>query len=273
MKLKTFASIAILAITTYACDDNSKDKNVEETVVEQSKVIDTTASGLGVEFLRKGNGKPFEMGNKAIFFYRIKLPQHKNRVVDNNFGKTPLEMIIGKGIMPAGVEEGMGLMNVGDVVRLYIPAKIGYQEVKPDIPLGSDIVYEIELLGQKSILPDFDTTGIQKARTPMGVEYWLIQENPEGDFVLPGNQVKVHYRGFFANGEVFDSSYGRGIPIEITAGANQVILGWEEIISVLKVGEKATIKVPYPLAYGSSGKGPIPPNTDLFFDITIVSKQ
>ena len=70
---------------------------------------------------------------------------------------------------------------------------------------------------------------------------------------------------------VFDSSYKRNQPIEFKLGVGQVIPGWDEGISLLKVGDKARFVIPSYLAYGSQGAGGvIPPNANLIFDVELV---
>ena len=73
------------------------------------------------------------------------------------------------------------------------------------------------------------------------------------------------------NGQVFDSSYKRKQPIDFQLGAGQVISGWDEGISLLKVGDKARFVIPPNLGYGSAGAGGvIPPNATLLFDVELM---
>jgi FKBP-type peptidyl-prolyl cis-trans isomerase len=73
------------------------------------------------------------------------------------------------------------------------------------------------------------------------------------------------------DGTVFDSSYKRKQPITFTLGVGQVIEGWDEGISLLKVGDKARFVIPSFLGYGSSGAGGvIPPNATLIFDVELM---
>ncbi len=64
-----------------------------------------------------------------------------------------------------------------------------------------------------------------------------------------GNTVKIHYTGRLDDGTVFDSSEGRD-PLQFTLGAGQVIVGFEDAVSGLKVGEKTTAHIPAEKAYG-----------------------
>jgi peptidylprolyl isomerase len=65
--------------------------------------------------------------------------------------------------------------------------------------------------------------------------------------------VKVHYTGRHANGEIFDSSEGRGEhsePLEFTIGEGQVISGFETGVLGMKLGESRRIEIPADEAYG-----------------------
>lgn len=106
--------------------------------------------------------------------------------------------------------------------------------------------------------------------TPSGLRYKIIK-NGNGSKAEKGQQVSVHYEGALLNGQVFDSSYQRNQPIDFQLGIGQVISGWDEGISLLKVGDKARFVIPPDLAYGSAGAGGvIPPNATLLFDVELV---
>ena len=108
------------------------------------------------------------------------------------------------------------------------------------------------------------------SKTSSGLLYKFEKENNLGKPVS-GNKVKVHYKGMLLDGTVFDSSYKRNQPIEFTLGIGQVIKGWDEGISLLGLGDKATFIIPSELAYGQSGaSGVIPPNATLVFDVELV---
>jgi FKBP-type peptidyl-prolyl cis-trans isomerase FkpA len=91
-----------------------------------------------------------------------------------------------------------------------------------------------------------------------------------------GSTVTVHYTGWLyapkepkQHGVQFDSSAGDQ-PFTFQLGAGKVIPGWDEGLVGMKVGGKRTLVVPAGMAYGSRGAGPIPPNANLIFDVTLV---
>jgi len=105
--------------------------------------------------------------------------------------------------------------------------------------------------------------------TPSGLKYIVIEPG-EGDKPEKGKKVKVHYTGKLEDGSVFDSSIRRG-PIEFTLGVGQVIKGWDEGITDMKVGEKRQLIIPPDLGYGPNGHPPvIPPNSTLIFDVELI---
>lgn len=106
--------------------------------------------------------------------------------------------------------------------------------------------------------------------TDSGLRYKMIQKG-KGSKAEKGQTVSVHYEGSLLNGQVFDSSYKRKKPIDFELGAGQVISGWDEGISLLKVGDKARFVIPPNLGYGSAGAGGvIPPNATLLFDVELM---
>ena len=106
--------------------------------------------------------------------------------------------------------------------------------------------------------------------TSSGLAYKIIKKGT-GAKAEAGKTVSVHYTGKLSNGTKFDSSYDRKQPIEFELGRGRVIKGWDEGISLLNVGSKATFIIPPDLAYGARGAGGvIPPNATLIFDVELV---
>ena len=109
------------------------------------------------------------------------------------------------------------------------------------------------------------------SKTDSGLMYKFL-DNKNSNKPKNGEKVKVHYKGMLLDGTVFDSSFKRNQPIEFTLGVGQVIKGWDEGISLLGIGDKASFIIPSDLAYGESGAGGvIPPNAPLIFEVELIS--
>ena len=122
-----------------------------------------------------------------------------------------------------------------------------------------------------AIEAELESLGAGFAKTSSGLRYQILQKG-DGEKAQKNKTVSVHYKGQLSDGTVFDSSYKRNQPIEFSLGMGQVILGWDEGVALLKVGDKARFVIPSHLAYGSRGAGGvIPPNANLIFDVELIS--
>ena len=97
-----------------------------------------------------------------------------------------------------------------------------------------------------------------------------------GKEAVAGATVVVNYTGWLyspneqlQHGAQFDSSIGRE-PFSFRLGAGQVIPGWDQGVQGMKVGGKRTLIVPAELGYGAQGAGPIPPNSNLIFEVELL---
>ena len=112
--------------------------------------------------------------------------------------------------------------------------------------------------------------------TATGLQY-IDEVVGEGTEALGGEQVTVHYTGWLYNnrekGKKFDSSVDAHTPFDFTIGQGDVIKGWDEGVTGMKIGGKRQLRIPPELGYGVSGTpgGPIPPNATLIFDIQLLA--
>lgn len=107
--------------------------------------------------------------------------------------------------------------------------------------------------------------------TPSGLKYVELEEGT-GATPQPGQTVVVHYTGTLEDGTKFDSSRDRNQPFSFKIGIGQVIKGWDEGLSTMKVGGRRQLIIPSELGYGARGAGNvIPPYSTLLFDVELLA--
>jgi peptidylprolyl isomerase len=94
-----------------------------------------------------------------------------------------------------------------------------------------------------------------------------------GPLAMPNKFYSIHYTGYLPNGTKFDSSIDRGEPLTVEYGKHGVIPGWDTGFDGMHVGGKRRLFIPYQLAYGAAGSGPIPARSELIFDVELVAQS
>jgi len=105
-------------------------------------------------------------------------------------------------------------------------------------------------------------------RTVSGLRYRKLGGSAAGPRPSPTDTVTIHYVGRFIDGTEFDSSVSRGEPA--TFPLPRLIRGWQEGVPMMNVGDRYEFAVPYNLAYGYAGRGPIPGGATLIFTIDLI---
>lgn len=112
------------------------------------------------------------------------------------------------------------------------------------------------------------SNGITATQHPAGFFYKITQAGSGQAVVNLCSKITIKYVGKLINGTIFDQTTA-GATATFTLG--QLIVGWQKGIPLISSGGKITLYLPPSLGYGSSGSGPIPPNSILIFDIELVS--
>ncbi len=120
--------------------------------------------------------------------------------------------------------------------------------------------------GEKFLAANKKKAGV--VTLPSGVQYKVIKEG-NGPMPKDTSMVKVHYEGKTIDGNVFDSSYKRGEPVDLRA--NQVIKGWTEALVHMPAGSVWEVYIPQNLAYAEREQGQIKPFSALIFKIELIS--
>ncbi len=191
-----------------------------------------------------------------------------------------------------GLETGRNLVQQFgemDFERVLEGIQHGTSDTEPRLP-QEEIISIIEALKQQiqSKQKEFFTQ-ISEENKKRSEAFLLENKNKEGVVTLNSglqykvlesasketprptalDTVKIHYRGSYIDGKVFDSSYQKGEPLIV--GLNQVILGWSEILQKMQIGDKWQVFIPSYLAYGERGFEPhIGPNVALIFEMELL---
>ncbi len=126
--------------------------------------------------------------------------------------------------------------------------------------------------------------------TKSGLKYTITSKG-KGKLVKTTNKAMVHYAVYFVDGTLLETSKeetaklnealnfqklnaGMYSPISAQVGPeDRMIDGFKEGLRLLKEGDKATLFLPYNLAYGENGSRGIPPKSDLIFEVEISSVE
>ncbi len=92
-----------------------------------------------------------------------------------------------------------------------------------------------------------------------------------GALAQGGSRITAYYKGWLTNGNSFGSLVAPATPLgPFALGSGYVIAGWDQGIPGMREGGKRQLVIPASLAYGASGRGNIPPNAILVFEVELV---
>lgn len=107
---------------------------------------------------------------------------------------------------------------------------------------------------------------------PSGVQYKVLEHGDGKKSPTLASEVMLQYRGALLDGTVFDNTYDRGQPVRFPV--DQMIRGWQQVITRMHVGDHWQVFIPPRMAYGQRGQSPrIGPNEALIFDIRLLATE
>ena len=167
----------------------------------------------------------------------------------------------------AGWRECVLLMTVGETRRCWVPQDLAFNG-QAGRPNGT-VVFDIDLLDVRptpNVAPSDVAAPPAGARsTPSGLYYKVIKAGTGTRRPSVRDNVTVHYSGWTATGELFDSTVVKGAPV--TLDLSNVIRGWTEGLQLMVEGERTRFWIPEKAAYrGERGK----PRGMLVFDIELI---
>jgi FKBP-type peptidyl-prolyl cis-trans isomerase len=110
-------------------------------------------------------------------------------------------------------------------------------------------------------------------KTSTGIRYDVVTSGT-GEPARPGDIVSVNYVGRLLDGQIFDQQNDRENPFRFRLGRGLVIQGWDQILQLMRPGDKWVVIVPPELAYGARGSLPrIPRHATLVFMIELLAAE
>jgi len=262
--------------------------------------IDTPPLSSGLYLLEQKNGHGPLPDTGDILKVKLKVAElNGKQLYSNQKSSVPLQIEFGKPFDTRGFMQGLSMMRKGSKTKLLVPSPIGvgaygmqgveaYTTLEYEVELIEIIPYstilkqrkveennynknqisEQELLKLDSYLKN---NGIKQQKT-LGI-YFIENQKGSGKKAIHGSTVEVHYKLFDLQGNLLGTSHKNERPFMFVLGTGAVIKGWETGIKKMREGGMATIIIPSNMAYGAQGKGNIPPNTTLVFDLFLVSVE
>jgi FKBP-type peptidyl-prolyl cis-trans isomerase FkpA len=298
MNFKKLAPLALIPVMFAACSQYPGYKETE--------------TGLFYQHFEK-NETPVAKVGDIITMHLYYTTENDSIIFDTRVGAQPMIMNLPEPEYKGDIVEGFSMMSLGDSSSFLVDAENFFtHNVKMDLPeflnKGEKIKFYVKLINiqsleemqnelemkmessrneEQSILKEYlEDNNIVQAPTTTGL-YYIEKSKGKGKQAERGQTVKVHYVGKLLDGTVFDTSIESVAkeagsynpqreykPFEFVLGQGSVIKGWDEGISYMNVGGKATFIIPSNLAYGAQGAGGIiGPNSSLVFEVELIEAK
>ena len=192
------------------------------------------------------------------------------------------------------IEQGDSIINIkiirqGNSAKKFNAPKIFTNHFKEEEKRKKEKEKALEKL-KKDVSKIHSDLKEKSTETETGLKFF-INEKGDGDMVDENKVILTHYAVYFEDGNLLDTSIleiaekfnmfdnrraqaGGYSPIEAKVGAKDMMIqGFKEGLKLLKTGDKATLFLPYYLAYGETESRGIPAKSNLIFEVEIVDQK
>ncbi len=187
---------------------------------------------------------------------------------------------------PVNITE-VNIIRKGSAAKRFDAPKVFEEELSAKAEADSAAAEEKAAMLEE-VRTKFDEQRKEAKELESGLSIYFTEKG-EGPQPRTGQMVLVDYAGYFTNGDLLDTSmksvadkYGKQTrpsaeqyqPYAVAYSPEaQMIAGFREGVQQMKVGDKATLFIPYHLAYGERQYQIIPPKSDLVFEIELIGIQ
>lgn len=263
------------------------------TILTSCNKMETTESGLEYKIITHEDGtRMVAAGDILLLNLRIATGNSDSVILETYSTNSPRYIPSDEPVL----KEVFAALSKGDSAEIWVNADTLFQksfgaEKPKNMVEGEKVKFTVTLVDafsqqemqqkQMQQMSEFmmkDSVAIsaflatkQNVQTTASGLHYVVKTATKGKQAAKGNKVSMLYRGTLLNGEEFDGNMnGDRPPFEFTLGLGQVIPGWDEGVALMKEGEEYTFIIPWKLAYGERGAGPIPPFSSLVFDVKLV---
>jgi peptidylprolyl isomerase len=218
----------------------------------------------GSQFFITHKATPWLDGKHTVFGHVVQGQDVVNAIQQNDVMTTVSILRVGRDAKVFNAQSAFDtkylILKEEEKKRLAAFAKIAAMS---DLEYSADFKVRVSAKDQREGL----------TQTSSGLMY-VIETPGEAYKAELGAKMSLHYRGsFLATGEKFDASYDRNVPMDFNYQVQRMIPGFEEGLKLIGKGGKATLYLPYRLAYGAQGNPRIAGYSDLVFEIEMVNLE
>ena len=275
MKKSIYLLAAVAALFTVACGGYKTTENG----VKYRIITDNT------------EGRAVDGDSNAVMYmnYKLAIESTDSTLVETFSKNSPVYIPVNE----PNFRKAFELLSVGDSAELLINADTffmnSFGQSRPAFIKEGDnikfIVKIVDIMNQQEIMKkeqedmakqqqtdslafnQMISTLPDAKKTASGL-YYVVEKTGKGKAAKKGDKVQVLYKGTLLNGQVFDENLKDGISFPV--GLGQVIPGWDEMLQLMKEGDKLKAIIPWNLAYGPRGNGLITPFSTLVFEMELV---
>ena len=299
LKLLSVKPFEVLEVERQAMLESRRQAETEFLAAMQEEPKNTlTELGL-IVMAKSGKGKVAKKGDYVVFDFLM--CSSEGDTIMNSFDVEPVEMQYGEEFICAGIDEAIGMVPEGGMMRFVVPSvlafdSVGYQHfIQPYTPLVVEMrmnsvmdkaAYDKKMAEEeaaaeaekakrqaeesKTIAAYIAANGVTQEPTESGL-YIFPVEAGKGALAQWGDVVSVHCVLRNLQGEIIDSTYGEGEPMSFTIGEGNMVPAIEEAVMTMAPGAKVTVLTPSEMAFGEMDLGEmLPPYSPLLIDLELV---